>query len=178
MLSNFVAISRFTRSLDSVEWIRRLLEDRALRYADMGTLELPADLRYLEKTVLLWPENPDDAAVEIAQKMTGLLDRKLALAIGFADNCPLEIEYRRLDMKGDVGLFDYPKSLAVDEIRGYTASIDLSPQFRLRLAGLPTIAGIPLRIGRDKNKMGSFYNVMLTGKNGKEIETLIGAMKK
>lgn len=161
-----------------MEWIRRMLEKRALRNVNRGTLQLPADLRYIEKSVLLWPSNPDDAAIEIGRKMLETLGDKIALAIGYADSCPFKkIEYMKLDEKNETGLFGYPKKTAAGKINDFSASIDLSPKFDLKLSGLPALARIPLRIGRDTNKMGSFYNVMLTGNSGNEVQTLIGAMK-
>jgi hypothetical protein len=155
-----------------------MLENKALRNIPEGGLELPADLQFLDKTAILWPLNPDGAAIEIAKKMHELLGTKIAVVIGYADNCPLKnIEYRRIDAKETL-FFGYPKSSAIEKTRGFTASIDLSPIFELKLSGLPAIAGIPLRLGRDASKSGDFYNIILTSGSGAEIETLIGAMKK
>lgn len=155
-----------------------MLEKHALRNIKEGTIELPADLHYIDKTVLLWPNNPEQAEIEIARNILGILGEKIPLAIGYADSCPLKkLEYLKLDEKKETGLFGNPKRTVADKIYGFTASIDLSPKFDLKLSALPVLAKIPLRVGRDADKMGGFYNVMLTGSSGREIETLTGAMK-
>lgn len=155
-----------------------MLEKRALRKIAEGAIELPSDLQLLEKTALLWPEKPDDSAVEIARHLEKILEGKIVAVVGYADSCPLKnVEYRRIGEK-DAGKFGYPKQEAVGKLSGITASIDLSPAFELKLSSLPVLAGIRLRMGRDDGRISGFYNVLMTGKSGREIETLIGAMIK
>ncbi len=155
-----------------------MLEKRVLRKTPQSALELPSDLQLLDKTAILWPENPDDDAIDIARHLEKILDGKIVAVVGYADSCPLKnVEYRRIGEK-DAGKFGYPKQEAVGKMSGITAAIDLSPKFELKLSGLPVLAGIRLRMGRDDARIGGFYNVLMTGKSGREIETLIGAMIK
>jgi len=158
-----------------VEWLRQGLRKMALWKLDRRALELPGDLKNIENTAILWPSQPDEAAERMAITLAKALGKRLKAIIGYPENCSIEgVEYRRIEDKA-VGFFGYPKTGAVNAVADFSSTIDLSPAFELRLSALPVMAGVPLRIGRDSAEAGSFYNIILKGNSGAEIETIIGA---
>ena len=157
------------------KWLIPPLVRLALGSTKGRELKLPGALNALEKSVILWPAEPDEAAKAIASGIKRALGKKIRAILSFSGEVPFPgIELIRLD-KSDIGFLGYPKRSAVRKLEAFGASIDLSPEFELNLSVLPLWADIKLRIGRDSLFAGSAYNIIISGKTGMEIETLLNA---
>ena len=154
-------------------WLTPTIEKWALRGTKGSIFSFPEELNNIDNTIILWPSIPDEAAFRMASEIKKALGERLKAVVGYGGSNPIDgVKYIELSEE-NVGILGVPKRSIVGKIAGYNASIDLSPEFELRLSILPIKAEIRLRIGRDATRAGKLYNIIFKGDTGTEILSLI-----
>lgn len=140
-----------------------MLVKRALKDAENEIFQFPNTFDYLENTVLIMPVEVDDLTRKLASKFSELLGKKIRAVLSHSLSQPIECDRLIIIPNEARGIFGYPKKSYAKKLDEFSASIDLSPEFDLSISTLPVWAKIPLRIGRDENRAGDAYNIIISG---------------
>ena len=151
--------------------LRGIAETSVLRKADVS--RFPDLFANIERTVVIWPRDPDESTVAMAKGIYEVMGDRIAGGVSFKKAPPIKRGETIVLGDRDIGLFGRPKRASAKRLSGFTASIDLSPDFDLPISALPAMAGIGLRIGRDRSRIGSAYNLIVSGGMGKTLKEIL-----
>jgi hypothetical protein len=127
-------------------------------------------LKNLDRTLLLWPRNPDESTIEAAREIESVIGDRIGGILAIEMKPPIKLGETIILNSKDIGFFGRPKRKAANRISGFTASIDLSNKFDLPISALPVMAGVPLRIGKDGSLAGGAYNLIVSGRIGEMLK--------